>query len=89
MKTVNTGAHRLSLTMLTVLGYLATPLIFGMWLQQSLRHGDYAVGADSIAIPFTAFVIIWLIGWPVVVKLCYAIELVGKRYEISRYDRNK
>ena len=50
---------QLSLIMIGFLAYLFLPIVYWLWLEDELAAGAFPVIADSIAIPFVGFVILW------------------------------
>jgi len=87
MAMINTPENRLALIMFSFVAYLLSPIIFGLWLFACLENGCFPSEADSIGIPFAGFLVLWVIALPFFVAGCFAIEVVGRKFEsMSRGD---
>ena len=87
MAMMNTPENRLALIMLSFVAYLLSPIAYGLWLRVCLENGCFPSEADSIGIPFAGFLVLWVIALPFFVAGCFAIEVMGRRFEsISRND---
>lgn len=86
MDLMNTAQNRLVAIMFLSFVYLLTPLLFGAYLYYSLGRGYFPPEADSIGIPFAAFLFLWIVCFPVFVALCFLIELVGRRIASVSHD---
>ena len=71
--------------MVLLLMYLSLPLLFGAYLYYSLGKGFYPPEADSVGLPFVAFLFLWIVCFPVVTAICFLIEVIGRF--ISGADR--
>jgi len=77
----NTQQIRLSVIMLTTIGYAISPILFASYMFQLLEEGAFPPESDSIGIPIGGFVLLWLLFWPFFILACYLFEKLGKKIE--------
>ncbi len=77
MGTINTPENRLTVVMLSMIAYLLSPLVFAIWIFDRFGDGEVSANADSIGIPIGEFVILWIVGFPLITAICVAFELIG------------
>jgi hypothetical protein len=66
--------------MLTFLFYVASPVVFYLFLNNALESGAFPPESDSIGLPLAGFMVLWLIALPFVVVLCGITEMLGRKY---------
>lgn len=77
---LKTSDGRLAMIMITFLLYVASPVIFGLVLIKYIEAGAFPPEADAPALPFIAFMVLWLIALPFVVVFCGTVEILGRHY---------
>ena len=68
---MRTPKHRKSVVTFAILLYLTAPLIEWYFYTTELARGSFPPDADSIAIPLFRFVIVWVLGAPIVALLVW------------------
>ena len=73
---------RLDLYMLALFAYWFAPIAYAMGLWYELEMGEFAVVSDSISIPLFAFLVLWLIGFPVFLLATITFEILMRKLDV-------
>jgi len=66
---------RLSMVMMFVITYIFSPGVFWLYLTYLLDAGAFPVEADSIGIPMAGFLLLWFVGWVVMILAALALAI--------------
>lgn len=74
---VKSYTFRLTIILLGAL-YTVSPVLYWFWLVHELNSGAFPPEADSIGIPMAGFLLLWVIGWFLIVFGALASTIFAK-----------
>jgi hypothetical protein len=66
---------KLSMVMMFVIAYIFSPGVFWLSLTYLLEAGAFPVEADSIGIPMGGFLLLWFVGWVLMILAAIALAI--------------
>lgn len=71
---------KLSILIMLLTAYILSPAAFWLWLSYELQAGSFPVNADSIGLPMGGFLILWFIGWLLMIVAAFALALYRRAF---------
>ncbi len=77
---------KLSILIMLLTAYIFSPAAFWFYLSYELQAGSFPVNADSIGLPMGGFLILWFIGWILMIVAAFTLAIYRRAFGTNALD---